>query len=95
MVPILDRPNYHIWSIQMGNILCAKGLWLYVQGRVARPTDTRPGGTQPTPPDTDNVAVAHEKQLNWDTKNTEANGLVMLKVFYSLHRQQGATSYHT
>lgn len=66
MVPILDGTNYCIWSIQMGNFLRAKGLWLYVQGHVTGPADARPGRTavQLIPPDANDVTEACEKQLN-------------------------------
>ena len=36
-----------------------------------------------------------EKQLAWDIKDDKANGLIMLKVAYSLHGQQGISSYRT
>ena len=92
-VPVLNGTNYRIWKIQMSNYLHAKGLWQYVRGLVPRPKDAPPTGTAAAP--IASTAEAAEKQLAWDIKDDEANGLIMLKVAYSLHGQQGITSYHS
>ena len=93
-VSILNRTNYHIWSIQMSNYLHAKGLWQYMfeVSSPASPTGTAAALIAPT---ATVIAEAAEKQQAWDIKDDEANGLIMLKVDYSLHRQQGITFYRT
>ena len=71
----------------MGNYLHAKSLCL-----IPRPVDAVPSRTAatPTPPSANAIAEVQEKQQAW-----EANGLIMLKVAYSLHGQQGTSAYHT
>ena len=90
-VPVLDGTNYRVWKIQMSNFLRAKGLWQYVQGLVPRPEDAAPTGTTAAPiaPTAQAIEEAAEKQLAWDIKDDEANGLIMLKVAYSLHGATG------
>ena len=69
----------------------------YVKGLVPRPEDAHPTGTAAAPvaPTARAIAEAVKKQLAWDIKDDEANGLIMLKVAYSLHGQQGITSHRT
>ena len=94
-VPVLDGTNYRVWKIQMSNSLRAKGLWQYVKGLVPCPEDARPTRTAAAPvaPTARAIAEAAEKQLAWNIKDDETNGLIMLKVAYSLHGQQGIMSY--
>ena len=71
----------------MSNYLRAKGLWQFVRGLVPCSEDAPPTGTAATliAPTAHAIAEAAEKQLAWDIKDDEANGLIMLKVAYSLH----------
>ena len=104
-VPTLDGSNYRVWVIQMSNFLRTKGLWLYVTGGHTRPGDATPTvryrdvegvqQRQEVAPTAAAVIDARKEQLNWDTKDDEANGLIMLYTVFSLHGQQGATSYRT
>jgi len=88
-VPTLDGTNYRLWAIQMGNFLRAKGLWQYTSAQITRPAN---------PPDNATLAqaqTARDKQQEWDLKDDEAIGFIMLYVTPSLHDQQGNTAHRT
>jgi hypothetical protein len=109
-VPFLDGSNWIVWETQMKAFLRAKGLWQITQGNDGHPEDLRSTtetrtirneqgqqvATQVTvQPAADDTAARRKEQLEWDNRDDQAIGYIMLKISHSLRTHVGSTASDT
>ena len=83
-IPLLEGSNYHIWADAMQSYLRSQGLWQITIGNKSQPSIPAKSGP-PTASNNTAIATANKERQEWNNKDDQAFGLILLHVQTQLH----------